>query len=186
MWGDSNENTQYPSRSRIPKTYPFLASWPGAMINPRWLELLLSRTNFHGPKGVRAIEVRLYIPSVRSSSYSFSWVILKRCRLLCHVLWLCMWLKAYGRIIFIYYFCFANLVIFQLQRTLWLGTLCAQLLLQLCMNHSEIFHYFFQLYELSHVTTLRNLLTVHILCAQLLRQVFINRFETFQPSSSVY
>ena len=30
------------------------------MINPRWLELPLSRTNFHGPKGVRAIEVRLY------------------------------------------------------------------------------------------------------------------------------
>ena len=30
------------------------------MINTRWLELPLSRTNFHGPKGVRAIEVRLY------------------------------------------------------------------------------------------------------------------------------
>ena len=30
------------------------------MINPHWLELPLSRTNFHGPKGVRAIEVRLY------------------------------------------------------------------------------------------------------------------------------
>ena len=26
-----------------------------------WLELLLSRTNFHGPKGVRAIIVRLFI-----------------------------------------------------------------------------------------------------------------------------
>ena len=34
---------------------------PGAFINPHWLELSLSRTNFHGPKGVRAIEVRLYI-----------------------------------------------------------------------------------------------------------------------------
>ena len=31
------------------------------MINPRWLELPLSRINFHGPKGVRAIEVRLYL-----------------------------------------------------------------------------------------------------------------------------
>ena len=31
------------------------------MINPQWLELLMSRTNFHGPKDVRAIEVRLYI-----------------------------------------------------------------------------------------------------------------------------
>ena len=28
---------------------------------PSLLELPLSRTNFHGPKGVRAIEVRLYI-----------------------------------------------------------------------------------------------------------------------------
>ena len=27
-----------------------------------WLELPLSRTNFHSPKGVRAIEVRLYMP----------------------------------------------------------------------------------------------------------------------------
>ena len=31
------------------------------MINPRWLELPLSRTNFHGPKVVLVIEVRLYI-----------------------------------------------------------------------------------------------------------------------------
>ena len=29
-------------------------------INPHWLELPQSRTNFRGPKGVRAIEVRLY------------------------------------------------------------------------------------------------------------------------------
>ena len=31
------------------------------MINSCWLELPLSRINFHGPKGVRAIEVRLYL-----------------------------------------------------------------------------------------------------------------------------
>ena len=31
------------------------------MINPQWLELPMSRTNFHGPKDVRAIEVRLYM-----------------------------------------------------------------------------------------------------------------------------
>ena len=31
------------------------------MINPQWLELPMSRTNFHGPKAVRAIEVRLYV-----------------------------------------------------------------------------------------------------------------------------
>ena len=30
------------------------------MINPQWLELPMSRTNFHGPKDIRAIEVRLY------------------------------------------------------------------------------------------------------------------------------
>ena len=29
-------------------------------MNRHWLELPLSRTNFHGPKGVRAIEVLLY------------------------------------------------------------------------------------------------------------------------------
>ena len=31
------------------------------MINPQWLELPMSRTNFHGPKDVRAIEVRLFM-----------------------------------------------------------------------------------------------------------------------------
>ena len=35
------------------------------MINPQWLELPMSRTNFHGPKDVQAIEVRLYL-SIRS------------------------------------------------------------------------------------------------------------------------
>ena len=37
------------------------ASRPGAMINLDWLELPMARTIFHGPKGVRAIEVRLYM-----------------------------------------------------------------------------------------------------------------------------
>ena len=31
------------------------------MINPQWLELPMSRTNFHGPKDARAIEVHMYI-----------------------------------------------------------------------------------------------------------------------------
>ena len=31
------------------------------MINTQWLKLPISRTIFHGPKWVRAIEVRLYI-----------------------------------------------------------------------------------------------------------------------------
>ena len=39
------------------------ASRPGAMINLHWLELPMARTIFQGPKGVRAIEVRLYIKS---------------------------------------------------------------------------------------------------------------------------
>ena len=33
------------------------ASRHGAMINLHWLELTMARTLFHGPKGVRAIEV---------------------------------------------------------------------------------------------------------------------------------
>ena len=37
------------------------ASRPGAMINIHWLKLPMARTIFHGPKGVRAIEVRLYL-----------------------------------------------------------------------------------------------------------------------------
>ena len=32
------------------------------MINPQWLELPISRTNFHGPKDVRAIYMRYMIP----------------------------------------------------------------------------------------------------------------------------
>ena len=43
---------------------PYYASWPGAIINPQWLELPLSWTNFHGPKGDRAIEVRLYLQNI--------------------------------------------------------------------------------------------------------------------------
>ena len=34
------------------------------MISTHWLELPLSRTYFHGPKGVRAIEVRLYVANL--------------------------------------------------------------------------------------------------------------------------
>ena len=35
------------------------------MINPQWLELPVSRTNFHGPKDVQATEVRLYFIIVK-------------------------------------------------------------------------------------------------------------------------
>ena len=51
------------------------ASRPGAMINLHLLELPMARTIFHGPKGVRAIEVRLYFSS-RSPLY-YLWMFVK-------------------------------------------------------------------------------------------------------------
>ena len=47
----------------IPKWSPFVF-WPGTMINPHWLELSICWTNFHSPKGVRAIEVRLHLEQI--------------------------------------------------------------------------------------------------------------------------
>ena len=41
--------------------YSSVSPNPGAMINPQWLKLLISRTNFHGPKDVWAREVTSYI-----------------------------------------------------------------------------------------------------------------------------
>ena len=49
-------------RNEIEKTslnYVYFAFWSGALINPQWLELLVSRTNLHGLQDVRAIEVWL-------------------------------------------------------------------------------------------------------------------------------
>ena len=46
------------------KDFPKLSLFADAMINLQWLELPMSRTNFHCPKDVRAIEVRLYISIV--------------------------------------------------------------------------------------------------------------------------
>ena len=51
------------SKKKIPKLSPF-ASWLGTIINPQWLELPMSWTHFHGPKDVRAIEVRLYLLTI--------------------------------------------------------------------------------------------------------------------------
>ena len=34
------------------------------MINTKWLELSVSRTNMHGPKDVRVTEFQLYRPQV--------------------------------------------------------------------------------------------------------------------------
>ena len=62
--GDSNEYIQHTIVVKEIKKLPNLllfASWPGTMIIPQWLELPMSRTLFHGPKGVRAIEIRLYL-----------------------------------------------------------------------------------------------------------------------------
>ena len=85
--GDSNEYTQHTKKVREksrechnhkPQPFPdpkrnhcvenrkdfpnlsIFASLTCAMINPQWIELPMSRTNFHGPKDVRAMEVRLY------------------------------------------------------------------------------------------------------------------------------
>ena len=41
------------------KTVLDYSNLPCLMINPQWLELPMSQTNFHGPKDVRAIEVQL-------------------------------------------------------------------------------------------------------------------------------
>ena len=56
QWGDFNEYTQLTFMLKKLKRYPYYASWPGAIINPHWLELPLSRTNFHGPKGVESLK----------------------------------------------------------------------------------------------------------------------------------
>ena len=61
--GDSNEYMLHTSTElKFRKDFPNLSlivSRPGAMINPQWLELLISRINFHGPKDVQAIKVLL-------------------------------------------------------------------------------------------------------------------------------
>ena len=48
------------SKKKISKLSQF-ALWPGVILNLQWLELPISRTNFHGPKDVRVIAVILYI-----------------------------------------------------------------------------------------------------------------------------
>ena len=40
------------------------------MINLHWLRLPMARTVFHGPKGVRAIEVRLYVVHLYNLAYT--------------------------------------------------------------------------------------------------------------------
>ena len=58
------------NRKYIPIMSPDLH---GSIINPQWLEPPLSPTNFHSPKGVRAIEFRLYYVQIfRLSGYAFT------------------------------------------------------------------------------------------------------------------
>ena len=47
-------------RKKYPHLSPFTSS-PGAMINPQWLELTISRTMFYGPEDVWVIKVRLFV-----------------------------------------------------------------------------------------------------------------------------
>ena len=61
---DSNEYTQHTiivwQIENNFLNYRHLLSDPaGVVINPKWLEQLISRINFYGPEAVRAIEVRL-------------------------------------------------------------------------------------------------------------------------------
>ena len=58
-WVHSTYNHCVENRKDFPKLSLF-AFWTCAVINPQWLELPMSRTNFYGPEDVRAIEVRLY------------------------------------------------------------------------------------------------------------------------------
>ena len=61
--GDSNKYTYHhciEDRKDLSELLPF-ASCPGTMINHRWLELCMSRTDFNGPTNVQAIEMRLYL-----------------------------------------------------------------------------------------------------------------------------
>ena len=57
-------------KKKTPNLSPF-ASWPCVLINPQWLELPISRTNFHGPNDVWAIKVRLY--KVKSKGCEYFW-----------------------------------------------------------------------------------------------------------------
>ena len=87
-WGNSNEYTKYTifieDGKDILKLYPF-ASWPGVMINSPWLKLPMSRTNLHGPKDIRVIEVQQYLRSIWQGTWKFNVTdsILKTWKLVC-------------------------------------------------------------------------------------------------------
>ena len=61
--GNYNEYTHHhfiEDQKDTPKLSPFV-SWPGTMINPLWLKLPMSRTNFHVSKDIWAIAFWLWV-----------------------------------------------------------------------------------------------------------------------------
>ena len=58
--GDSNEYTQHIFMLKKIEKISLLCRLTWLHYQHHWLKLTLSRINFHGPKGVRAIEVLLY------------------------------------------------------------------------------------------------------------------------------
>ena len=61
------------------------------MIKPRWFELPMSRTNFYGPKDVRAIEVRLFIETVLTATATENCQSVVNSADPGHVLWRLIW-----------------------------------------------------------------------------------------------
>ena len=57
----STLNIQLLCRKSEKVPYIIAICFLGTMINPRLIEQTMSRTDFHSPKDVRAIEVRLYV-----------------------------------------------------------------------------------------------------------------------------
>ena len=71
-WGDSNENTQHTFMFKKIEKLSLLGRLTWRYNQPSFAPL--SRTNFHGPKGVRAIEVRLYIENLPlNNNYFVTW-----------------------------------------------------------------------------------------------------------------
>ena len=79
------------------------SSPPGTMINLHWLALPMARTLFHGPKGVPAIEVRLYMSTNREYPDQTAWM--------CVLIWIfavCIWHKGLFPMLGIIYFLWKN------------------------------------------------------------------------------
>ena len=62
-WGDSNGNTQYTFMSKKIDKLSLLCLMTWLYIKPTMARTTPVSNTFHDPKGVRAIEVRLYFAS---------------------------------------------------------------------------------------------------------------------------